>query len=141
MTLAAEKVSVAHLRDYAQVPVQGLCGVQKDTANGEAVQGRHDLLRYLPALANATDDDLPATVDGLRDGVDCAHEAFLGHRVGVQELPHVLHCILGGRDDMEPRPKGGLVACCIEDLVRIGRGHGQRRNRLADMWKTGGEEG
>jgi len=85
MTLAAEKKfeGEAHLSDYAQVPVQGFCGVQKDASNGKAVHGRHHLFCYLPALANTTNDDFPATVDGFRDDVDGAHEAFLGYRIRV----------------------------------------------------------
>ena len=129
------------LADAAQITVKGIRRMQKLAADGEAVHGGFDLLRDLGTLADPTDDQLAVPMDGACDDIDRGHEALLRDGIGVEELPHVAHRVSGRGDDMEAGTQGGFVARRVEHLVRIGRGHGKRRNGLADMRQRGREEG
>ena len=55
--------------------------VQEYTADGEAIHRGLDLLSYLAALANSTDDKLAAAVDRPGDDIDRVQESFLSNRV------------------------------------------------------------
>jgi hypothetical protein len=70
-------------RDLAQVAVQGLGGVEEDSLDGQAVEGRDELLGDVTRLADADDYQLAAVVSlAADDGVDGSSEAISRNPVG-----------------------------------------------------------
>jgi hypothetical protein len=121
--------------------VQCFGGMQPGAANLETVHRCDELLANLPALADATDDELAAAVYGARDVVDGLHEPFLRNGVGLVDLDEMRQTVSFCGYDLESCAQSGFVADCVEDLIGVGRGHGQLGDGLADVGEGGGEEG
>lgn len=131
----------SHQSDHAQIPMQGFGRMQKRGADGKAVHRRHHLIANLAALAHTADDQLPTPMDRLGNRIDGLHETFLGDRIRLVQLAQMGQSIALRGDDMQRRAEGSGVAGGVQDFVRVGRGHGQRRNGLANMGERGGHEG